>query len=334
MSDAALKRDIVKLAKDVKWMEKKLKKEQDHSHKQRNSVAEPSSPALQARSVNTQGDAPRAVYAKEEARNACPAPPRSDAKQHPGVSDRVRHAASTRHAHASSASLAPPTRRENSTVQMKVLVVGDTKCGKTSIIQRFAYDKFAEEYETTVGADYAKSTHQWDQNTTLRLQLWDIAGQDRYADITRPFFRNAVGAIVVCDVTRPLTTNSVAAWKKVLDEKVRLPSGGNIPVVLIANKTDLLQSGTESFETGARIERTSSENKFVDWFTASAKEDTNVQEAVHSLIEKMIDNHKARQIAVERGEQQATVTRDNLAKIKLREDDGVCRVGPRTGKCC
>lgn len=74
-------------------------------------------------------------------------------------------------------------------------------CGKTSIINRYVNDVFAENYKSTVGADFSRKIIQWDDHTAIRLQLWDIAGQDRFAAVTRAFYRNAVGAVVVCDVT-------------------------------------------------------------------------------------------------------------------------------------
>ena len=206
--------------------------------------------------------------------------------------------------------------------------------GFHSHIARISQGKFEEAYKTTVGADFSKKLVTYDEETDIRLQLWDIAGQDRFAELTRAYFRNAVGAIVVCDVTRPLTTKSVINWKKVLDEKVRLPTGEPIPIILIANKTDLLTTGTESFETGARIEKVCSENGFRDWFIASAKEGSNVTEAVDSLIGQMMTNFKIQLDQEKKAGRAATVTRNKVSLDGDGEGQGGCRVGPRTGKCC
>jgi len=138
--------------------------------------------------------------------------------------------------------------------------------------------------------------------------------------------------VVVCDVTRPLTTKSVENWKRVLDEKVRLPGGAPIPVVLVANKTDLLASGTESFNTGVLMQKIAAENGFNDVFCASAKEDMNVNEAVQSLIAQMMVNYREQAVSSKHvgggGSRAATVTN----KVRLDEDGGACRVGP--GKRC
>jgi len=98
-----------------------------------------------------------------------------------------------------------------------------------------------------------------------------------------------------------------------------------------------VQSGTESFETGARIEKACAENKFTDWYVASAKENSNIQEAVNSLIAKMIDNHHAREQAEAIADPQAAKgakKAPTVTRVDLHEDDGACRIGPRGACAC
>lgn len=80
---------------------------------------------------------------------------------------------------------------------------------------------------------------QWGPDLIVRLQLWDIAGQERFGNMTRVYYKEALGAIVVYDITRPQTFEGVTKWKKDIDAKVALPDawgGGQIPVILLANK--------------------------------------------------------------------------------------------------
>lgn len=80
---------------------------------------------------------------------------------------------------------------------------------------------------------------QWGPDWIVRLQLWDIAGQERFGNMTRVYYKEALGAIVVYDVTRPQTFEGVTKWKNDIDTKVALPGawgGGQIPVILLANK--------------------------------------------------------------------------------------------------
>lgn len=77
----------------------------------------------------------------------------------------------------------------------------------------------------------------------VRLQLWDIAGQERFGNMTRVYYKEALGAFVVYDATRPQTFEGVTKWKNDIDAKVALPDawgGGQIPVILLANKASQL----------------------------------------------------------------------------------------------
>lgn len=65
------------------------------------------------------------------------------------------------------------------------MVVGDLSCGKTSIIHRYVNDTFSNTYRATIGVDFALKTLKWDSKTSIRLQLWDIAGQERFGHMTR-----------------------------------------------------------------------------------------------------------------------------------------------------
>lgn len=97
---------------------------------------------------------------------------------------------------------------------------------------------FSQNYRATIGVDFALKVLSWDQSTIIRLQLWDIAGQERFGNMTRVYFKEAVGAFIVFDVTRTATFDAVSKWKQDLDSKVQLPDGGPIPCILLANKVE------------------------------------------------------------------------------------------------
>eukprot|EP01103_Thecamoeba_quadrilineata_P009809 TRINITY_DN1991_c0_g1_i2.p1 TRINITY_DN1991_c0_g1~~TRINITY_DN1991_c0_g1_i2.p1 ORF type:complete len:179 (-),score=36.32 TRINITY_DN1991_c0_g1_i2:118-654(-) len=141
----------------------------------------------------------------------------------------------------------------------------------------------------SIGVDFALKVINWDNNTVIRLQLWDIAGQERFGNMTRVYYKEAVAAFVVFDVTRSSTFDAVQKWKNDIDCKVTLPPDDRtIPVVLLANKVDLQK---EAFQkTPAQMEKYCEENGFVGWFETSAKDNINIEKAAKFLVNKILEN--------------------------------------------
>jgi len=170
----------------------------------------------------------------------------------------------------------------------KVLVVGDIGTGKTSIIKRFVHNIFSVHYKSTIGVDFALKVIHWDNHTTVRLQLWDIAGQERFGNMTRVYYKEAVGAMVVFDVTRSATFDAVQKWKNDIDSKVTLPPDDRpIPVVLLANKVDLQK---EWNKTPSQMDKYCEEHGFIGWFETSAKDNLNIEKAAKFLVSKILEN--------------------------------------------
>jgi len=167
----------------------------------------------------------------------------------------------------------------------KILVVGDLGCGKTSIIHRYVSNVFSTKYRATIGVDFALKVINWDYRTNVRLQLWDIAGQERFGHMTRVYYKEAVGAIVVYDVTRPGTFEAVKKWKADLDENLSTPDH-QLPVILLANKCDLMDTPLDP----ERMTSYCKENGFLSWFETSAKEDKNITKAMKHLVAHILEN--------------------------------------------
>jgi len=166
----------------------------------------------------------------------------------------------------------------------KILVVGDLGCGKTSIIHRYVNNVFSTKYRATIGVDFALKIINWDPKTNVRLQLWDIAGQERFGHMTRVYYKEAVGALVVYDMTRPGTFEAVKKWKLDLDEN--LSTERPLPVVLLANKCDLTDQRLDVSKMDTYIK----ENGFIGWFETSAKEDVNISKAIKSLVGHILEH--------------------------------------------
>ncbi|KAG6795260.1 ras and EF-hand domain-containing protein isoform X1 [Apis mellifera caucasica] len=170
----------------------------------------------------------------------------------------------------------------------KILVIGELGAGKTSIIKRYVHQFFSQHYRATIGVDFALKVLNWDPHTIIRLQLWDIAGQERFGNMTRVYYKEAVGAFIVFDVTRSATLDAVVKWKQDLDSKVQLPDGSPIPCVLLANKCDQQKEGLVN--SPAKMDEYCKEKNFAGWFETSAKENINIEEAARFLVNKILQN--------------------------------------------
>ncbi|CAM9944492.1 unnamed protein product, partial [Chrysoparadoxa australica] len=129
------------------------------------------------------------------------------------------------------------------------------------------------------------------------LQLWDIAGQDRFAKLTRAYFQRAKGAVIVCDVTRLGTFDAVGQWKQEIDSWCQT-EGCALPIYLVVNKCDLLEAWSPpssaphpaSFEAGAAIEKCCNEHGFAGWYLTSAKDGQNIGLAMTNLATKVLES--------------------------------------------
>ena len=221
---------------------------------------------------------------------------------------------------------------------MKILIVGNAKCGKSSIINQYASNSFEHEYKTTIGADFVRKDVllklQDNSKIGVRLQLWDIAGQDRFQKLTRAYFSKAKGVVIVCDVSRDGTIEAVRTWKKEIDAWAD-QSGvlGSLPVVLFANKADLLTNPQDAFKTGAIMERVCREQGFVDWFITSAKLGDSVEDGFNTLMLKIVDIDRKNNISSSDG---TSKMKNDTIKLGAKSTKSNKRGGRNSfdGECC
>ncbi len=133
------------------------------------------------------------------------------------------------------------------TETFKIVLVGDTAVGKTSILQRYARDVFDDNQETTVGPQFTTRMIDLPSGTgKMKLQIWDTAGQEKYRSVTPIYYRDAAAAICVFDMTHRSTLDDVEKWLS--DLKQYAPA--NIIIGVAANKCDLYGQEEVSLEDG------------------------------------------------------------------------------------
>ncbi|XP_059483117.1 ras-related protein Rab-32B-like isoform X3 [Neocloeon triangulifer] len=163
--------------------------------------------------------------------------------------------------------------------------IGSLCGGKTAIVKRYTEGRFSPTYKITIGADFSLKQLRWNRTTKINLQLWDIAGHERYGYMTRVYYKYAVAAAVVFDVSRMETFQLAHKWIQDIREKVTMPDGSPIPIVLLANKSDL----TEGIIQTDVISRYCREYAIGAWFITSAKDNVNIDEAMGYLVEQVLE---------------------------------------------
>lgn len=116
----------------------------------------------------------------------------------------------------------------------KVVLIGDSGVGKSNLLSRFTRNEFNLESKSTIGVEFATKSIQA-EGKTIKAQIWDTAGQERYRAITSAYYRGAVGALLVYDISKHSTFENVERWLKELRDHAE----SNIVVMLVGNKSDL-----------------------------------------------------------------------------------------------
>jgi Ras-related protein Rab-1A len=153
----------------------------------------------------------------------------------------------------------------------KIILVGDSGVGKTSLFSRYTDDIFTESFISTIGIDFKMKTITV-KNKKVRLQIWDTAGQERFRTIVQSYYRGAQSIIIVFDITDIKSFENVKCWlseinKYVLDEQFA-------QILLVGNKNDLATRAV-SYELAKQF---AIENQ-MKYIETSAKSSSNVEKA-------------------------------------------------------
>uniref|UniRef100_A0A1B6CQM7 Ras-related protein Rab n=1 Tax=Clastoptera arizonana TaxID=38151 RepID=A0A1B6CQM7_9HEMI len=172
----------------------------------------------------------------------------------------------------------------------KIIIIGDPTVGKTSYVQRYVQNTFRKDYKGTVGVDFALKILKWSDTQTVKLQLWDIAGQERFTWMTRVYYKDAYGCVIMFDLTNKNSFVNTLKWKRDVDTKCKLPDGSPIPCMLLANKCDLNNRQIDQME----IETFYKQHNFIGWTETSSKEGLMVNDSMRFLVD-VIMKHEGMQ---------------------------------------
>ncbi|MHA1313516.1 MAG: Rab family GTPase [Candidatus Helarchaeota archaeon] len=161
---------------------------------------------------------------------------------------------------------------------MKLTVVGDEGVGKTSLIKRYIEDRFNSEYISTIGVDFLVKNVKLEEGVEAKMVIWDIGGQDTWKNKMNLYMKGANGAIIICDLTRPVSAEHITDWLEEI-----LTYAGDVPYVVIGNKMDLKNQKVT-------LEDLKMHAQDMPCFFSSAKTGKNVEKTFKTIANLMIKN--------------------------------------------
>lgn len=165
--------------------------------------------------------------------------------------------------------------------KFKIILAGAGAVGKTTLMNQFVRGSFSGEYKATIGVDILSKeiTLNRERIHKIKLQIWDIAGQELFRSFRKRFFSNSRGVLLIFDLTVPQSLNDLHTW---IDDIYEI--AGSIPIVLIGNKVDLTELRTITQES---IQEFLAKHDISKHFLTSALTGSNVDDAFSSLVEMM-----------------------------------------------
>jgi small GTP-binding protein len=174
----------------------------------------------------------------------------------------------------------------------KICLIGDGAVGKTALRDRFVGKLFSEEYKMTMGADVTNKAIAV-RGKEVNFQVWDIAGQPFFQDVRQDYYRGALGALAVYDISNYESYGNVRNW---VTELWAHNGKGRVPIVILGNKSDLRESLTEAVTLeealilASELTWAAQEEGFtVSFLETSAKIGTNVLQAFEQLAENIME---------------------------------------------
>mmetsp|Transcript_30993 Transcript_30993/g.89572 ORF Transcript_30993/g.89572 Transcript_30993/m.89572 type:complete len:218 (-) Transcript_30993:46-699(-) len=181
----------------------------------------------------------------------------------------------------------PPWPRGDDFCLCRLLLLGDSGVGKSSLMLRFATNRFSEDVRSTIGMDF-RTQRLTLEDKQLRIQIWDMSGQERFRSVIPAYLRHAEGVVIVYDVTDRESFNNVRHWL----EDIELCDKSAARSLLVGNKSDLLSRRVVTYDDGRDL----AEFVGIPFMETSARDDLHVQEAFVAMAKEilMVKEHRPR----------------------------------------
>ena len=191
----------------------------------------------------------------------------------------------------------------------KVLLLGNSYVGKTCILLRYSEDSFTENYDVTIGLNYRIKTLEID-NTTVKMQIWDTSGEEKFKSIAKNFYRGAHGVVLVYDICELNSFLDVKSW---IEQIIENSENDDIIMILCGNKSDKEQNRKVSRDEGEQLAKSYG----IPFYECSAKSGLNINEVFDDMCKRIHEKVKIH-------------GNKNNGGVKLNSKN----IKKKIGKCC
>ncbi|KAF3792008.1 Ras-related protein [Nymphaea thermarum] len=205
----------------------------------------------------------------------------------------------------------------------KIVLIGDSAVGKSQILARFARNEFSLDSKSTIGVEFQTRTLVI-QHKSVKAQIWDTAGQERYRAVTSAYYRGAVGAMLVYDITKRQTFDHIPRWL----EELRSHADKNIVIMLIGNKSDLEDQRVVPAEDAKEF----AQKEGLFFLETSALNATNVEPAFLTVLTEIFNIVNKKSLAG--GEDQTNGNPTALTGKKIVIPGPAQEIPAKSNMCC
>ncbi|KAL5284466.1 Rab7 family protein [Megaselia abdita] len=166
---------------------------------------------------------------------------------------------------------------------LKVIILGDSSVGKTSLMNQYVNKRFSTQYKATIGADFLTKEVVVDDRV-VTMQIWDTAGQERFQSLGVAFYRGADCCVLVYDVTAPNSFKNLDSWRDEFLIQAGPRDPEHFPFVVLGNKVDLENRQVST----RRAQQWAQSKNDIPYYETSAKEGRNVEQAFQTIAKNAL----------------------------------------------
>ncbi|XP_047972467.1 ras-related protein RABA5a-like [Salvia hispanica] len=209
----------------------------------------------------------------------------------------------------------------------KIVLIGDSAVGKSNLLARFARDEFHPNSKSTIGVEF-QTQKMTINGKEVKAQIWDTAGQERFRAVTSAYYRGAVGALLVYDISRRLTFDSVGRW---LNE-LHTHSDMNVVTILVGNKSDLKEAREVTTAEGRAL----AEAQDLFFIETSALDSSNVIVAFQKVVKEIYNilSRKVMQSQELKEKDPEWMGNGKTVVLKAEDENKETEAQAKKGSCC